>query len=438
MTRLIAVLVGVLWALAGLRILFPVPELSWLASAVLVVFVVLAVPRSGRHTQILCAVLALATIVLAEIYGRWDAVPEGLSRATIFPAFLSTIILLRATAEQRPEIISARHLFGSLEQARRDNGLVIGTHFLGAILQVGVFAILAPILKRDTPDEERRHIFLVAMRGMSLVPLWSPFVVGMALASQYLPEVRLWQIMSLGLSLAATGILISFLFFDRSRDLEGLRLALRSLAPVGPPICVAALVIITTTAVTGLSTLEALIISMPIPCLGAIMMTRAGSLSRAIHQTAQGLPRIGPESSILAFAMTLGMVFEATLPQTGLLDWLLRQAFPPAVIIFVVIMSLNITGLFGLHPVVTGTVLLVVFTSVPTGLTDLVLMQSLLTGWGLCTAISISSLSVATGSVMFRLAPTQLITLTNGVFVFLTSTVAGIILTILNGILLGI
>ncbi len=124
-------------------------------------------------------------------YDQWAAIEGGLTRAAIFPAFLATIVLLRATADQRPEIGVARRLFTALDRERRDSGLVVGGFLVGSILQVGVFAIMAPILGRDAPASERREVFVAAMRGMALVPLWSPFVVGMAVASQYLPKVPL-------------------------------------------------------------------------------------------------------------------------------------------------------------------------------------------------------------------------------------------------------
>jgi hypothetical protein len=401
----------------------------------LVCFVALAIPRISWHAQVLCGVLAAATVVLAALYGQWDAVPEGVARAAIFPGFLSTIVLLRAAADQRPEIASARRMFGVLDPARRDSGIVIGTHLIGAVLQVGVFAILAPILGRDASVAERREVFTAAIRGMSLVPFWSPFVIGMAVASQYLPHVPLWQIMSLGLALTTVGIAISVLVFDRNRSAAGLRLALQSLAPVALPIVIAALIVVATTAMTGFSTLQALIIALPIPCLFAIVQIKTGSVTQALRQTAAGIGRIGPETSILTFATILGVVFEASLPHTGLLDWLKGNSLPAAGIVFVVILSMSAAGLVGIHPIVSGTVLLVIFTSIPTGVADLVMMQALLIGWGLSSGISIGSLSIATGAAMFKIPPTDLVTRANIVFVFLTSVITGILLTGLNTLL---
>lgn len=437
--RLATALLAALWLLAVFSIVFPegAAAVAPVMAGLLAAFVLVALPRTTWHTRVLCGVLGAATALLGAVYGHWEAVPEGLARATIFAPFLSTIVLLRATAEQRPEITAARRMFGALDPERRDSAVVLGTHLLGSVLQVGVFAILAPILGRDASDEQRREVFVVATRGMSLVPLWSPFVVGMAVATQYLPAVPLWEIMALGITMTVVAILISFFAFDRRSGFRSFVAALRSLAPVAPPIAVAAMIVIAATAAGGLSTLQALIIGLPAPCLLVLLAQRGASPVEAVRQTARGLHRIGPEVSILTFATTLGLVFEASLPGTGLLDWLTRQAPPPWVIIFVVVMAMNVTGLLGVHAIVSGTVLLVVFTSIPTQLSDLALMQALLTGWGLSTAISVGSLSIATGAAMFGVPPTRLITARNIAFVFSASAVIATLLSLLDGFFAG-
>ena len=437
MNLLLSLIVGALWLIAVVNIFAPAPGLLWVLKALLVCFVILVLPRVAGHSRILLAVLTAVTLALAAIYGEWSAILEGIGRAAIFPAFLATIVLLRATADQRPEIAAARQMFGALDPERRDSGVVIGTHLIGAVLQVGVFAILAPILGRDASEEERRNVFTAAIRGMSMVPFWSPFIVGMAVASQYLPAVPLWEIMGLGLTFAVFGILFSFLMVDRNRGLTPLMQALKSLTPVVLPIAIAALVVVGTTALTSLTTLQALIVGLPIPCIVALISLKNGALRQAVTQTMSGLSRIGTETCILAFATTLGMVFEVSLPHMGLLSWLTTQDFPAPVIILLIIMTMNIAGLAGIHAIVMGTMLLVIFTSVPTGVSDLVLMQALLIGWGLGSGISIGSLSVATGAAMFQIAPTQLVTRANIIFVFVVSMIYTDILSVLNIVLTG-
>ena len=435
--RLLIVFGAALWALGMVSIFVPMPEISALLTWCLGIYVFFAVPRTGWHTRILLLVLAIATVTLAARYDRWDAIPLGMAKASIFPAFLATIVLLRATADQRPEIRAARRLFAAIDAREQSGGIIVGSHLVGSILQVGVFAILAPILGRDATLEERRRVFLMAMRGMAMVPMWSPFVVGMAVATEYLPNVPLWQIMTLGLSLVVLGMLLSVIAFDRAGGPVAMWRALKTLGPIVPPVAIAALLVIGMTTMTAYSTLQSLVIVMPIPCLLAIARSPGGDVAVALRGTAQGLSRIGSEISILTFAMTLGITFQTCLPDLGILDGLQRLALTPTSVIFIVIMAMNLFGLMGVHSMVTGTILLVLFTGIPTGVADLILLEALLVGWGLCTAISVGSLSIATGAAMFDLAPTNAISLSNILYVFITSVMFGTILSALNPALMG-
>ncbi|MDA1323585.1 MAG: hypothetical protein O3C34_02465 [Proteobacteria bacterium] len=436
-TRLLIVLGAMLWALGMVSIFVPTAGLSAALMWCLGIYVFFALPRTGWHTRILLFVLAVATVALAARYDRWDAIPLGMAKASIFPAFLATIVLLRATADQRPEIGAARRLFAAIDSREQSGGIIVGSHLIGSILQVGVFAILAPILGPDATLEERRRVFLMAMRGMAMVPLWSPFVVGMAVATEYLPNVPLWQIMTLGLSLVVLGMLLSVTVFDRSGGPGAIWRALKTLGPIVPPVAIAALLVIGMTTTTSYSTLQSLVIVMPIPCLLAIAFAPGGKIGVALRGTAQGLSRIGSEISILTFAMTLGITFQTCLPDLGLLAGLQALALSPTAIIFIVIMSMNLFGLMGVHSIVTGTILLVLFTGIPTGVADLILLQALLVGWGLCTAISVGSLSIATGAAMFELAPTNAISLSNILYIFVASVIFGAILAALNPFLTG-
>ena len=427
---------GALWALGAFRIVAPLEALEALLGALLVAFVVLSLCRAGWQNRLLCLGLAGATAALCLSYDCWRVIPDGIAKGAIFPAFFGTLVLLRATAEQRPEIAAARRLFAALDPMRRGGGLIVGANLLSAVLQVGMFAILAPIVGREAPDDDRRRVFLVAMRGMALTPVWSPFVIAMAVANHYVPEVRLWQIMPLGIGLTLIGFVISIGLFDRG-GVADLWRALKTLAPIVPAVAIAALIVVGLTALTPLSTLESLVLGLPLPCLAAIAHAPAGNFGATRRIIGDGLSRIGPETSVLCFAMVLGVAFEAALPETGLLDWIASLALSPTMVILIIIFGMNLAGFLVIHPIVTGTILLVVFTGLETGLADVVLMQAMLVGWGLCTAISLASLAVVTGSVMFNLPPTRLISPGNIAYVIITSAVFAALLALLNRLLMN-
>jgi len=212
---------------------------------------------------------------------------------------------------------------------------------------------------------------------------------------------------------------------------------LKSLSPIVPAIAVAAFLVIGMTTISGYSTLQSLVIIIPVPCLLAVAFAPGGNVPLALRRTAMGLSRIGNETSILTLAMVLGITFETCLPAIGLLDTLKSAALSPTLVIFIIIMAMNLFGLMGIHSIVSGTILLVLFTSIPTGVADLILLEALLVGWGLCTALSVGSLSIATGAAMFDLQPHQGISALNILYVFVTSALFAAILAAINPLLTG-
>ncbi|MEK9684883.1 MAG: hypothetical protein VW226_10065 [Rhodospirillaceae bacterium] len=425
-----------LWLLGFISFFSKSSVLHTCINILILSFALISFGSARRSIKILILIILTSTLWLASGYGVFRAIWQGLERASIFPAFLATLVLLRGTADRRPETSLARQAFSSLPANQRAGGIVTGAHFIGAILQVGVFSILAPIVGRNASEAERREVFLIAARGMALVPFWSPFIVGMAIASEYLPDVPLWQPVCLGLALTAIGLLTSSMIMDREFNPLMIGHALKSLGPIIPGVFLTAALVIVTSTVTGWSTLQSLVVSLPVPCLiGLLGMTKENSLS-AVTSIKTGIGRIGPEVTLMTCAITLGTVFEAAMPQSGILTWLQSLDLTEASVIFIVIMCMNIAGLLGIHAIVPGTILLVIFVNINTGLADLVLMQALLVGWGLCTLISLGSLTIITGSVMFNLDPLRVITLPNIGYAFGLGTFCGTTLYIINLLLM--
>jgi len=425
-----------LWGLGVISIFSAFAELNVLVSALLVSFSIFSIFEIRRSILCVCLLIATTIFWLALTYGVEEAILDGLSRASIFPAFLITLVLLRTTADSRPETKRAQHAFAALPENARSGGIITGSHIIGAILQVGVFAILAPIVGKDKTEEERRSVFIVAARGLALVPFWSPFIVGMALASEYLPSVPLWQPVLLGSALTTFCLFIAICLFENEWNPSAILQTLRSLGPIIPSVFFAAATIICISVFTKWSTLHSLIIGLPIPCFFALLNTNHKNIRSGLQTTLKGARKIGPETTLLSLAITLGTVFEAAMPQSGALNWLNAFALTSSEVIFIVITVMIITGLLGIHAIVPGTILLVIFVNIPTGVNDLILMQSLLVGWGLCTLISLGSLTVITGSVMFNLSPFKVITLSNVTFALVVGGVSALILCGINNLLM--
>ena len=430
-------LLALLWAGEIVYLAFPSRILANVLTPGLIVFVLFALAASRWQTLALCGALLAASLALCFAFDVWSALWPGIQKALIFLAFMPTAMLIRSTADQRPEIATTRVLFASLPRAERDGGLLIGCHAIGSVLGVGIFSLLAPIAGPDAVEDERRKLVAVGLRGMCLAAIWSPFFVSMALASEYLPGVPLWQIMPAGFLLAMVGLLTSYVLFDNAGGVSGLVRSLRSLGPVLPNVAVAAIVVAVVSGVSGLSTLQSLAISVPPLCALALAPLGRAKAAIACRATYRGLGNVGGEIGILTFSVILGVVFAAALAHSGLAPDLALLTPSPISVIAVIVGGMCIAGFFGIHPIVSATVLLVLVANLPHGIADLALMLAILTGWALAAMISISGISVVLSSALFHVPPERLIMQQNLILVGVFGMIAILLISLVNFVLSG-
>ena len=103
------------------------------------------------------------------------------------------------------------------------------------------------------------------LRGLALSLFWSPFTVNMAVALAFRPDVRLWQVVGVGLPLAALGGLLSVLLFGRGEGgaVAGALRALAGFRPILLPLGVAMLAITAVASLTPLGTIQTIVLIVP-------------------------------------------------------------------------------------------------------------------------------------------------------------------------------
>ena len=425
-----------LWAGAIVDMAWDVPGAA--AVAGLAAFVFISLIRGSRQARLVCGALAAAIVALGWTFGVADAAFAGIERALVFAAFMPTIVLVRATAELRPEISEARQLFRNLDAAERSRGILFGCHALGSAISIGVFALLAPIVGTEGSPESRIAIVRVAVRSLCLGAVWSPFFISVVLASQYISTVPLWQIMGFGIPFAALGLVLSFVVLgDGTGGLPALRRALSSLAPIVPTVALAAALVAAISGLAGLGTLQAIVLGVPPLCLAGLLPLGTSRLGEAVRATWRNLPEIGGEIGILVLAIALGAVIEAALTGSGVAEQIAGLGVGPFAAIAIVIAGMSVAGLVGVHPIVSATVVLVIATGLEIGIADILLMQAVLIGWSLGAMISFSGVSVVTASALFEVSPWRLIFGRNIVFVVVFGSISVVILGILNRVFVG-
>ena len=96
-SRILSIIAGTLWALTVVQILVPFPSLTLVMVGLLICYVLGAIPRLSWYAQVVCGVLVVGAVTLAWSFSEWPALLTGIAKASIFPAFLSTIVLLTLT-----------------------------------------------------------------------------------------------------------------------------------------------------------------------------------------------------------------------------------------------------------------------------------------------------------------------------------------------------
>lgn len=418
------------------QLVWSAPELRRVAGMLMVAYLVLTVVRIRRGTFFLCAPLAIAAAALAALLDLGDSVIRGFENGAIFMAFFGSIVLLRALADRRPEITRTRTVFAGLGKKEALGAYLVGAHVVGSVLVVGVLAIQGSILKQERDDETRRRAAEAAQRGLCLAPLWSPFWVAAAFTAQQIPGVPAWEIMSLGLCMAAVGLVIGLAMQGRGIAPGALWRAVRGYAPIVPAVALCALLIAALSGVAGLSTLGALIAATPI--LAALVLAGGKARARALAaDTWTGCSLVRDEVVVVTTALVLGRVLEAAIRDLGLSATVDALALPPWAVIACVICFVSLTALAGIHQLVSIIVVLVAFSPVDTGVADIVMMEAALVGWAFASMVGVTAVSVATASAMFRVPRAQLIFGPNLLFSAVFGLVAIALLAAINGLLFG-
>lgn len=430
------ILLATLWGFAVIRLLWNHPALQFTSGIVLALYVIVVSRQIRRRMQILIFCLALTAAVLSTIFDGWTALWQGMEHSVIFAAFFGTVVLLRATADQRPEISQARQLVEKLGAQERNSGLMAGSQFLGSVLNVGVMSIFAPIIGRDNSDDIRKAAAEACQRGMCLCCLWSPFWLAMALCYEHLPSVALWQIMTLGLGFVLVGFLIAHLLYTRAVGFAGSLRAVAALVPVLPPVTAAASVVLLLNATTNLSTLQCLVTGIPLLCLTGLAVQGRHQLVSAIRQSGTGIGTVHGEVVLLTAAILLGKALILAIETTGFDETIAALQLPDWGVITAIIGTITILAFAGVHQIVTATLVLVLFGSIETGVSQLIIMEATLIGWAFSSMTGLSAVSVAVASNMFAVSLEGLAYGPNLRFVAAFGVISILGLTVLNRLLM--
>lgn len=408
LTALAAALLAAVWLVEVVRVFRPAPTLAAIGLACLALYTLFALARASRHIRALFMIVIAVALALSFSAGDPAALVAGFSRAQIFGAFLPAILLLRATAEVHPRIRRVREDVGGLGPAAARSWTQYGSHLLGAVLNVGAFAILAPVVARGAGEAQRLELARSGARGVGGGVMWSPFFVSLGFVSQLVPAAPLWQSMAVGAGLALMGFALSHALFMPELGAAAWRGSLARLAPILAPMSLVIGAVVAATLLFHWSGLQAVAVVVPALCAAYIAVLGPSRGADVLRRTAASSTRISDELLIVVGATVLGAAI-AALPAVQALGREVTPALASGpVLLGGLVLVLLVLGQLGLHPMIGATLVIPVVAGGEFGICPVALVNAGVFAWGLNASVSIWTLPVAVASSAFEVPATAM------------------------------
>ena len=412
----------------------------------------------------LATALTAAALLLNDGYA--DLIAHALSRAAFLAAFMVLLALLREGAVTSDAVLGVGRYLTRQPPGRRYAAISTGGHVLGIFLNFGALSLLGPLIQRglrEGADEADRPLLAIReqrqmsalARGFSWIITWSPTAVTQALV----PTIVVGADQS---RMAATGFGVTLVVLfagwieDRWRGAQ----ARRRLAAGGTPapetstlplprrdvamfasVCLSlGALTIFVVAVTGVTTIHALMLVAPVVTVGWLWLqlrghpdTGARVRARIGHILAVSAPRGSPEALTLSVAGYCGIVAAGLTDAETLAAWIRLDGTPPLALYLAAAAIVPIASNLALPPILTVTFLGSLFSALPVAPADPTLLATAFAlGWALNLTISPFG---ATGLVLSRVTGIPATTVTwrwNGLFTLVAYCVVAATLTLLS------
>ena len=405
-----------------------------MATVGLVAFLALALLRASAHIRILFSVVCAVAGAVALWQGHASGLMEGLSQSQIFGGFLPSVLLLRATVQISPRSDALRGRMTALSPAQARHWTLVGSHGLGAILNVGAMAVLAPVVARNADTSVRADLASCAARGVGTAVMWSPFFVATAFTSSLVPSAPLWQVMAVGAGLALIGLTWAQCLFVPRLAWADAWASFKALGLLALPmsLILGSVLLLASLGYTGL---QAVTLALPMVC-GVYLFSRGSAVTTTALKTAVGhFSRLSDEMLIIVGAQIMGFSL-AGLPEVQ--EW--AQHMLPGLVsggslLMILVTALVCLGQFGVHPMIGVSLLVPVVAAGSFGISPVILVAAGVFSWGLSASVAVWTLPVAVAATAFDVPVSHLLTRKSAFWAVATGFVGCAYLVVLNALL---
>ena len=429
-------LLAIAWLAAILQIIFgaEVMLFSNLATIALGLFFILVLPTLKWDSLLIIAMLTIMGWVLVDGQISLDLLFASGRFILIFVALIATMTLSKETAATMPSVRRTQDNLARLSPENSSSGLQIAGHVFGGIINTGTFAILSAALPKNSDEYRRKLAAGAALRGMVTSAVWSPFFVAFAVGERFVGTANAWLAMAFGLGTASIFTLVCAYWFSADFSLQTIRASLACLRPIAWRVVIVLASVLSFAICFNLTALSAVVIAMPLLVL-IQFMRYPQNMFRILKTSRDGLAQTSDDLVIISMAMVIGYIAINTngLEQLGLVGP--HSMYPGWLALITTPVVMMLASVVGIHPVISSTVLLAIFSNGGAAVHPSLLMQSHLIGWGAGTMSSVASLSVITCARLYQVRSTKLALSHNLVTAFLFALFGGIILTLINNVM---
>ena len=394
-------------------------------------FLLITLVYVNRQSLIIISFLLFIYIITVDLRPTFEDIIEAGKYILIFAGLIPTMGLVRSTAQKLNNVKQCQALLSKLSKDSFASGFQITAHFFGAVINTGVFAMLAAAMPPKSSAKYRQKVAEASLRGMSSSATWSPFFVAFVVGQVYLDSRSAWLGLAIGLFMGSIFSLLSVVLLNKKLTYEKFKLSLACLKPVFSTLTLIIVLVVSAAMIFGLTALSAVVVVMPI-LVGSYFLTKPKHFKPIMIDTVQYLKKSTDDVVIISFAMIVGYLVTNSPETLTKFQKLNLFAIPEWLILIFIPVTMATVSLIGVHPVISSTILLSTFISLNFDISAPLLMQAHLLGWCTGTMSSIASLSVITCSKLFQIPSSKLCYGINGYTTISFAVVGGVILTLLN------
>ena len=395
------------------------------------IFLTLTIGLIKRQSFLILAFFIIAcAFTLQQIPNFNDLFLAG-KYILIFAGLIPTMGLVRVTARRLQNVKKSQMLLSKLPKGSFASGFQITAHFFGAVINTGVFAILAAALPPNSPIKYRHIAAESALRGMSSSATWSPFFVAFVVGQVYIDAFSSWIGLAIGLIIGSIFTIISIFLLNKRINFEQTKASLKCLLPVFSTLIIIIILVLSSAIFFGFTALSAVIVVMPF-LVTCYLFSRPTEIKPIAIETFHYLKTNTDDVVIISFAMLVGFFVTNSPATLTIFQESTLLSMPDWCVLIFIPVAMSTLSLVGIHPVISSTILLSIFTTSNFNISSPLIMQAHLIGWCTGTMSSVASLSVITCSTLFKVPSSKLCFGVNSYVATSFSFFGGLLLAISN------